>query len=118
MNLRSQSNTIFTNALYCVNTSFIYTSNRSFADISSIHNIKYPHLVALSTMTNILLYSYPMTGSFDFNSFTIKSHEMTSYVLLNVLTSYNIPYSLYLASLFLWQSKHLLITFFTIPQIL
>src|SRR6266702_7576305 len=101
MNLRSQSNTIFTNALYCVNTSFIYTSNRSFADISSIHNIKYPHFVALSTITNILLYSYPMTGSFDFNNFIIKSYKITFYSLLNILTNYNILYSLYFTNLFL-----------------
>src|SRR6266704_4038919 len=108
---------IFTGALYHTNTSFIYTSNKSFTNISFIYNIKYPHLVALSTMTNILLYSCPVTGSFDFNSFIIKSHEMTSYGLLGVSTGYNIPYSLYLADLFLWQSRHLFITFLAIFQI-
>src|SRR6266568_1646839 len=102
----------------CKHFLFIYTFNKSFADISSVYNIKYPHLVVLSTITNILSYSCPVTGSFDFGNFTIKSHEMTSYGLLGVFTSYNIPYSLYLASLFLWQSRHLLVIFLAIPQIL
>src|SRR6266702_2491828 len=118
MNLRSQSNTIFTNALYCVNTSFIQTSNRSFADISSIHNIKYPHLVNLSTITNILLYSCPVTGSFDFGNLIIKSYDMTSHSPFGILTGCNFPYGLYLADLFLWQSKHLPVTSLTILQIL
>ena len=109
---------IFTGALYHTNTSFIYTSDKSSANISFVYNIKYPHLVTLSIMTNILSYSYPVTGFFNFNNLTIKSYKMTSYGLLGVLTSYNIPYSLYLASLFLWQSKYLLITFFAIFQIL
>ena len=69
-------------------------------------------------MTNILLYSCPVTGSFDFNNLTIKSYKTTSYGLLSVLTGYNIPYSLYLTGLFLWQSGHLPITFLAIPQIL
>ena len=62
--------------------------------------MKYPYLVNLSTITNILLYSYPVIGSFDFVNFTIKSHNMTFYGLLINLTSYNNPYSLYLLSLF------------------
>src|SRR6266581_434239 len=106
---------IFTGALYHANIFFIYTSDKSFADISSIHSIKYPYLVALSTMTNILLYSCPMTGSFNFGSFIIKSYKITSYGLLSVLTSYNIPYSLYLTDLFLWQSRYLPMTFLIIP---
>src|SRR6266702_7920227 len=109
---------IFTGALCYINTSFTYIFNKFSTDISSIYNMKYPYLVTLSTITNILLYSCPVTGSFDFNSFIMKSYKMTSYGLLGVLTSYNIPYSLYLASLFLWQSKYLLITFFAIFQIL
>src|SRR6266702_8475763 len=109
---------IFTGALCHINISFTYTSDRSFADISFIYSIKYPYLVALSTMTNILLYSCPVTGSFDFNNLTIKSYKITSYGLLSVLTGYSIPYGLCLADLFLWQSRHLFMTFFAIFQIL
>src|SRR6266702_5019324 len=118
MNLRSQSNIIFTSALCCINISFIYTSDKFFADISSIYSIKYPHLVALSTITNILLYSCPITGSFDFSNLTMKSHEITSHGPLGVLTGYNIPYSLCLTGLFLWQSGHSPMTFLAIFQIL
>ena len=63
--------------------------------------MKYPYLVNLSTIINILLYFYPVIGSFNFGNFTIKSHNMTSYGLLANLTNYNNPYSLYLLGLFL-----------------
>ena len=79
--------------------------------------MKYPYLVNLSTIINILLYSYPVIGSFNFGNFTIKSHNITSYGLLINLTSYNNPYSLYLFGLFLWQSKHSLVTYLAILQI-
>ena len=62
--------------------------------------MKYPYLVNLSTIINILLYFYPIIGSFNFNNFTIKSHNITSYGLLTNLTNYNNPYSLYLLGLF------------------
>ena len=63
--------------------------------------MKYPHLVNLSTIINILLYSCLVIGSFNFSNFTIKSHNMTFYGLLINLTSCNNPYSLYLLGLFL-----------------
>ena len=62
--------------------------------------MKYPYLVNLSIIINILLYSYPVIESFNFGNFTIKSHDITFYGLLANLTSYNNPYSLYLLSLF------------------
>ena len=62
--------------------------------------MKYPYLVNLSTIMNILLYSYSVIGSFNFSNFTIKSHNITSYGLLANLTNYNNLYSLYLFSLF------------------
>ena len=52
-------------------------------------------------MTNILLYSYSVIGSFNFGSLTIKSYTITSYSRVVNLTSYSFPYSLYLLSLFL-----------------
>ena len=73
----------------------------SFTKISSMQVIKYPYLVNLSIIINILSYSYLVIGSFDFNNFTIKSHNMTFYGLLANLTSYNNLYSLCLLNLFL-----------------
>ena len=94
---------------------YIYTM--SFTKISFIQAIKYPYLVNLSTIINILLYSYPVIGSFNFSNFTIKSHNMTFYGLLANLTSCNNLYSLYLLSLFLQQSRHFLVTYLAIFQI-
>ena len=62
--------------------------------------MKYPYLVNLSTIINMLLYSYLVIGSFNFSNFTIKSYNMTSYGLLANLTGCNNLYSLYLLSLF------------------
>ena len=73
----------------------------SFTKISSVQAIKYPYLVNLSTIINILLYSCPIIGSFNFSNFIIKSHNITSYGLLTSLTNYNNLYSLYLLNLFL-----------------
>ena len=61
----------------------------------------------------MLSYSCPVIGSFDFGSLTIKSYNMTSYGCVTNLTGYSFPYSLCLLSLFLWQSGHSLITYFT-----
>ena len=72
--------------------------------------MKYFYLVNLSTIINILLYSCPVIGSFNFGNFTIKSHNITFYGLLANLTSYNNPYGLYLLGLFLWQFRHSLVT--------
>ena len=72
-----------------------------FIKIFYIYIIKYPYLVNLSTIINILLYSYLVIGFFNFSSLTIKSYNITFYSLLTNLTSYNNPYSLYLLSLFL-----------------
>ena len=80
--------------------------------------MKYPYLVNLFTIINILLYSYLIIESFDFSNFTIKSHNMTSYGLLTNSTSCNNLYSLCLLSLFLWQSRHSLVTYLAILQIL
>ena len=51
----------------------------SSAEISFVYVIKYLYLVNLSTIINIILYSCPIIGSFNFNSLTIKSYNITSY---------------------------------------
>src|SRR6266700_3094609 len=71
-----------------------------------MYAIKYPYLVNLSIMTRIILYTYPVTKSFNFNNFIIKFYNITSYNLLSVFTGYSSLYSLYLLNLFLWQSKY------------
>src|SRR6266576_2410837 len=76
-----------------------------------MYAMKYPHLVNLSIMTRIVLYTCPVTRSFDFNNFTIKSHNITSYDLLGVSTGYSSLYSLCLLNLFLWQSGYSLMIF-------
>ena len=63
--------------------------------------IKYPYLINLSIITNILLYSYPVIGSFNFSSLIIKSYNMTSYSYIANLIGYSFLYSLYLFGLFL-----------------
>ena len=63
--------------------------------------MKYPYLINLSIIINILLYSCLVIGSFNFSNFTIKSHNMTSYGLLANLTNYSNLYGLYLLNLFL-----------------
>ena len=65
-----------------------------FTKISFICIIKYPYLVNLSTIINILLYSCPVIGFFNFSSFTIKSYNIASYGLLINLTNYNNLYGL------------------------
>ena len=62
--------------------------------------MKYPHLVNLSIIINMLSYFCPVIGSFDFGSLTIKSYNITSYSYIVNLTSYSFLYSLYLLSLF------------------
>ena len=54
-----------------------------------------------------------MTRSADFGSVTMKSHDIVSYGLLSVLTSYSFLYSLCLLNLFLWQSRYSLVTSLT-----
>ena len=63
--------------------------------------MKYPHLVNLSIIINMLSYSYPIIGSFNFGNLTIKSYNITSYSHVINLTSYSFLYSLYLFNLFL-----------------
>ena len=46
----------------------------------------------------MLLYSYPIIGSFDFGSLIIKSYNITFYSRVTDLTSYSFPYSLCLLS--------------------
>ena len=48
----------------------------------------------------MLLYSYPIIGSFDFGNLIIKSYNMTFYSRVVNLTGYSFLYSLYLLSLF------------------
>src|SRR6266568_918427 len=78
----------------------------SSAKISSIYTIKYPYLVNLSIITNIILYTCPITRSFNFNNFIIKSYNITSYNLFSISTNYSSLYSLCLLNLFLWQFRH------------
>ena len=59
----------------------------SFAEISSVYIIKYPYLVNLFIITNIMLYFWPVIGSFNFSNFTIKSYNITFYGLSANLTS-------------------------------
>ena len=54
-----------------------------------------------------------MTRSVNFSSLIMKSHDITSYGLFSILTSYNSLYNLYLLNLFLWQSKYSLVTSLT-----
>src|SRR6266702_2889413 len=77
-----------------------------------MHTIKYPYLVNLSIITRIASYTYPVTGSFNFSNFTMKSYNITSYGLLSVSTSCSSLYGLYLLNLFLWQSRYSFIIFF------
>ena len=76
--------------------------------------MKYPYLVNLFIIINMLSYSCPVIGSFDFSNFTMKSHDMTFYGLLANLTSCNNPYGLCLFGLFFWQSRHFLVTYLVI----
>ena len=62
--------------------------------------MKYPHFVNLFIIINILLYSYPIIGSFNFNSLTIKSYNIIFYNYIINLTNYSFLYSLYLFSFF------------------
>ncbi len=75
--------------------------NLPFSTSAIIYAMKYPHLVNLSTITSIMLYICPITRSFDFSNFTIKSYNITSYSLLSVSTGCSSLYSLYLLNLFL-----------------
>ena len=71
----------------------------------SVYAIKYPYLVNLSIITSIMLYTYPITRSFNFSNFIIKSYNITSYSLLSIFTSYSSLYSLYLLNLLLYIGK-------------
>ena len=66
-----------------------------------IYIIKYPYLVNLFAIINILLYFYFIIGSFNFSNLTIKFYNITSYSYITNLTSYSFLYSLYLFNLFL-----------------
>ena len=73
----------------------------SSAKISSVYTTKYPYLVNLSIIINIISCSCPVIGFFNFSNLIIKSYAITSYSLLTNLTSYNNLYGLYWFSLFL-----------------
>ena len=70
---------IFISALYLINTSFIYIYAMFSAEISSIYATKYPYLVNLFTIINIMSCFCPIIGSFNFSSLTIKSYNITFY---------------------------------------
>src|SRR6266566_4039480 len=89
----------------------MYTCVIFSTEISSIYIIKYPYLVNLFTMTSIILYICPVTRSFNFSNFIIKSYNITSHSLLGVSTGCSSLYGLYLLNLFLWQSRHSFIIF-------
>ena len=72
----------------------------SFTKISSIYIIKYPYLVNLSIIINILLYSYLVIGFFNFNNLIIKSYNIIPCSRIINLTSYSFLYGLYLFILF------------------
>ena len=101
INLGSLFNIILSSTLYLINTSLTYTCTTSSAKISSVYTIKYPYLVNLSTITSIILCVCPITRSFNFSNFIIKSYNITSYSLFGVSTSYSFLYNLYLLNLFL-----------------
>ena len=61
-------NIILSNTPCFINTSFIQTYTISFTKISFIQVIKYPYLVNLSTITNMLLYSCLIIRSFNFSN--------------------------------------------------
>ena len=73
----------------------------SSAEIFSVYTTKYPYLVNLSTIINIISCSCPVIKSFNFSSLTIKSHNITSYGQVTNSTDYNFPCGLYLFGLFL-----------------
>ena len=77
---------IFFGDLYHANTSLTYICTTSFAEISFMHAIKYPHFINLSIITSIALYNYPVIRSFDFGNLIIKFYNITSYSLFGVLT--------------------------------
>ena len=71
------------------------------AEISSVYATKYPYLVNLSIIINIISCSCFVIGSFNFSSLTIKSYNITSHGYIANLTSYSFLYSLCLFGLFL-----------------
>ena len=60
----------------------------SSAKISLVYTIKYPYLVNLSIIINIMSCFWPVIGSFDFSNFIIKFYNITSYGLITNLTGY------------------------------
>src|SRR6266700_2722209 len=73
--------------------------------------MKYPYLVNLSIMTRIASYICPITKSFDFSNFIMKSYDITFYGLSGVSTGCSSLYGLCLLNLFLWQSGHFFVIF-------
>ena len=59
----------------------------SSAKISLVYIIKYPYLVNLFIIINIMLCFQPVIESFNFNNFTTKFYNITSYSLVTNLTS-------------------------------
>ena len=72
----------------------------SFTKFFFIYIIKYPYLVNLSIILNILLYFCFIIGSFNLSNLIIKSYNITSYSYITNLTDCSFSYSLYLFNLF------------------
>src|ERR1700729_2013844 len=91
---------------------------RSSADKLSKYGIKYAYFVSLSMMIKIESYLTFVIGSFDRDSFIIKSITTFFQAPFNACGDYIFPYSLCLNVLFLLQTSHLRIrssTYFLIP---
>ena len=71
------------------------------AKISSVYVTKYPYLVNLFTIINIMSCSCSVIGSFNFSSLTIKFYNITSYGKVANSTDCNFLCGLCLFSLFL-----------------
>ena len=72
----------------------------SSAKISSVYATKYPYLINLFIITNIISYFCPIIRSFNFSNLTIKSYNITSYGYIANFTGYNFLCGLCLFSLF------------------
>ena len=87
--------------LYILKTLLLYKYILYLLQKKFIHAIKYPYLVNLFIIINMLLYSYLVIESFNFGNLTIESYTIIFYNYITNLTSYNFLYGLYLFSLFL-----------------
>ena len=73
MNSLSLLDIILSSILYLAITTLLKIYTRSSAMNTSLYSSKYTYLVSVSIITNILLYIAPIRGSFNVDSFVIKS---------------------------------------------